>query len=165
MQLGFDLRKVDGLIGKNEEKVKEKEQLKQQVMDMIADGKTASEISRALDISVSTRRIRAEFKIKNFFSIHRELLESGVIKIVDFVEWLEQEHFDKEINTILWNHKNLRKINFFRQVYSDEDRDVLKMNLIKRKIADPSEIFFCSDLYIDELVEKLIFELICDMNA
>lgn len=60
-QKNFDLRKVNRLIGKNEERAKEKEQLKQQVMDMTAGGKTASEISRDLDISVSTvRRIRAE---------------------------------------------------------------------------------------------------------
>lgn len=59
----FDLRKVDRLIGKNEGKLGEKVLLRRQVMDMTADGKSASKISRDLGISVSTvRRIRAEMR-------------------------------------------------------------------------------------------------------
>ena len=59
----FDLRKVDKLIGKNIEEQKEKDLLKQQVIDMTADGKTALEISKDLNISVRTiRRIRAKLQ-------------------------------------------------------------------------------------------------------
>ncbi len=57
----LDLRRVDKLIGKNTEKAEKREFLKQQVIDMTEAGGTASEISKNLDISISTvRRIRAK---------------------------------------------------------------------------------------------------------
>lgn len=56
-----DTRKVDRLIGKNTEKEAERELLKQKVVDMTANGKSASKISKELGVSVSTvRRIRAK---------------------------------------------------------------------------------------------------------
>lgn len=62
-QKHFDLRKVDRLIGKEEDRAKEKEMLMQQVMDMTANGITASEISKELGVSVSTvRRIRVKMR-------------------------------------------------------------------------------------------------------
>ena len=56
-----DTRKVDRLIGKNTEKETERELLKQRVIDMTVNGKSASKISKELGVSVSTvRRIRAK---------------------------------------------------------------------------------------------------------
>lgn len=59
----FDLRKVDKLIGKNTEKQNERNLLRQQVLGMTANGITATEISRDLNVSISTvRRIRAKMQ-------------------------------------------------------------------------------------------------------
>ena len=56
-----DTRKVDRLIGKNTEKEAERELLKQKIVEMTANGKSASKISKELGVSVSTvRRIRAK---------------------------------------------------------------------------------------------------------
>ncbi len=59
----ISLCRVNKLIGKDTKKYEEKELLKLRVMNMTADGRTSSEISRELGISERTvRRIRAEIQ-------------------------------------------------------------------------------------------------------
>lgn len=59
----FDLRKVDRLIGKDMEKAKAKDDLKQQVKDMTGNGMSVSEISKVLGIPTrKVQRIRAQMQ-------------------------------------------------------------------------------------------------------